>query len=182
MFKIEFNPSIVPTLQHCLDRLSDLQSGHPQIWLRCPHVEQTTAIQALWGQLSPAQAPVRRLSGHLVSLSGKELRQLVKAMEVFIHVNDGRFCSVLNVLDDVISGHPNPFAVRQAFAQAEDAFQASGAHEQKEPLLELRLLATELKQIVELRLEGSFYEFSTTCKNARIAWAHAAPERIDASC
>ena len=182
MFKIEFNASIVSTLQGCLDRLSDLQAGHPEIWQRLPHAEQTTAIQALWGQLSPVQPQAIPPMGQLVSLSAKELRQLVKAMEVFIHVNDGRFCSVLNVLDDVISHHPNPFAVRQAFAQAEDAFQASGAHERKAPLLELRLLVTELRQILEIKLEGSFYEFSTACDNARIGWQAAAQERIGASC
>lgn len=182
MFKIEFNASIVSTLQCCLDSLSDLQAGHKQIWQRFPHVEQTAAIQALWGQLSPAHAQLKPQLGHVVLLSAKELRQLVKAMEVFIHVNDGRFCSVLNVLDDVISNHPNPFAVRQAFAQAEDAFHASTAHEHKAPLLELRLLTTELKQILEIKLEGSFYEFSTACNNARIEWSHAAPEGIDASC
>lgn len=182
MFKIEFNASIVSTLQGCLDRLTDLQTGHPEIWQRLPHVEQTTSIQDLWGQLSPVQPQANPPLSHRVSLSAKELRQLVKAMEVFIHVNDGRFCSVLNVLDDVISNHPNPFAVRQAFAQAEDAFQASGAHERKAPLLELRLLATELKQIMEIKLEGSFYEFSTACNNARIGWQAAAPGAIGASC
>lgn len=170
MFRIEFAPAILPTLQFCLDNFHALRAAQQGVWEKMNNPLITQRIQDLWAEIIPKEPAQAMSLSPQSTLSLAELKDLLRAMECHIHINDGRYCATLACLDDVIQRHSNPFALRQAFAHAENDYQSSGAGQIKQSLQELRMLTLGIKHILENKPHESPWRVSTECHNAHLAW------------
>lgn len=149
MYTIDFASSISTQVRQCVGFYRALHAGQPNVWSRLPHYPLTSALNELWNQsvcIQNQQQPARLVDSEQATLS--DIRFIARALELFIHVNDGRFCLALDMLTDVLNRHSNPFLLRQTFADAQEAIESSGAV--KAPLAELRALAVQMKADFEV--------------------------------
>lgn len=149
MYTIDFASSVSHQVRQCVGFYRALHAGQQDIWSRLPHYPLTSALNELWNQsvcIQNQQPPARLVDSEQATLS--DIRFIARALELFIHVNDGRFCMALDMFTDVLNRHSNPFLLRQAFADAQAAIESQGAV--KAPLTELRALAVQMKADFEV--------------------------------
>lgn len=116
MYKISVSPPVQRTLQGAVVFLHQLKMAAPHAWddFKAP---ETDSIRAQWGKIETAAVGDKPMLG--AYLTGTQLRNVARALSVYVAAQDGRYSLLSDYLTCALRFHPDPCMLMKTFADAE---------------------------------------------------------------
>lgn len=124
MFALKISQPLLNSVQKALDFNAGLKIGHPDLWSQFTSPE-IGRVKEQWKHVkmvSSSPAPAFALTD---SLTKSEMRQVARALALYIAAHDGRYSLLVDHIDSASAQHPNPFRLGIALAEAETERQMS---------------------------------------------------------